>query len=75
MTYTLREAIAELDAAADKYVEAMRPHVAEYMANMRGVVEKATEAEFTDAEGYALLHHLNNAIMPRVNEASKEMLK
>ena len=68
MTYTLREAIAELDVAADKYVEAMRPHVAEYMANMRGVVEKATE-------GYALLHHLNNAIMPRVNEASKEMLK
>lgn len=41
MTYTLREAIAELDAAADKYVEAMRPHVAEYMANMRGVVEKS----------------------------------
>lgn len=75
MTYTLREAIAELDAAAEKYVEAMRPHVAEYMANMRSVIEKATEAEFTDAEGYALIHHMDNAVMPRVNEASKEMLK
>lgn len=75
MTYTLREAIAELDAAVEKYVEAVRPHAAEYVTNMRGIIEKAGEAEFTDAEGYALIHHMDNVVMPRISDASKEMFK
>ena len=75
MTFTLRDAIAELDAAADIHIQRSTESAKEFVAKVRNIARRAKEAGFTDAEGLALIIHTDDAVSKRVEKAIKEAME